>query len=868
MSTRQRRWSGALGALLLAAGAAVTTAAAPAGAAGPGQVDLTLLNINDWHGRIDGNTVRFAGTIEQLRAAGGEANTVLLSAGDNIGASLFASAVDKDQATLDILNALDLKVSAVGNHEFDLGFADLRDRVIAGGTNAKWAYLGANVYDSTTGVPVLPEYAVLDMAGVKVGVIGVVTDETPALVSPSGVAGLTFGDPVEAVNRVAAQLSDGNTANGEADVIVAEYHDGAGAGLSDGATFEQEVAAGGTFADIVNLTSGQVDAIFTGHTHKEYAWDGPVPGQPGRTRPIVQTGSYGDRIGKVVLTVDQATGNVVTAVGSNVNRVTTADATLIATYPRVAAVKAIVDRAVARATVVGSTQVGTLAPNVDITTAFSGGSYVNGVYTGPTRDDRSKESTLGNLVADSMVAMLSAPDKGGAEIGVVNPGGLRAELRYAATTGQPGDGPGVITFAEANSVLPFANSLFTKTLTGAQFKTLLEQQWQRDKDNLVPARPYLQLGLSKNVTYTFDPARPEGDRITSITVNGAPIDPARGYRIGTFSFLADGGDNFRVFNQGTDERDSGLIDRDAWNDFLTANSPVAPSFARRSAIVTPLPATASVGTNVAFTVSSLDLTSIGSPQNTTLALSIGGVPLGSVAVANGTAAVDLLVPVGTPLGAQAITAVASPSGTTVTIPVTVVDNRTASTTTLVADRTAQTFGSSRTVTFTATVTLADGTVPTGSVDLVAGGSVLATVPLVNGVAAYTLPSSTPAGSYAVTAVFAGSNAVKGSSSAALTVTVRKAFSFTLLLADSDDHRRERPATLTAFVFLTTPAPVEGTVTFKRNGVAVATVPVTAGRASYTPPTGGRSESVIFTAEYSGTASIEGSRSNPIRIRIR
>ncbi len=65
-----------------------------------------------------------------------------MSAGDNVSASLFASAVQQDQPTIDVLNALELNASAVGNHEFDKGFADLRDRIIAGGTNATWDYLG------------------------------------------------------------------------------------------------------------------------------------------------------------------------------------------------------------------------------------------------------------------------------------------------------------------------------------------------------------------------------------------------------------------------------------------------------------------------------------------------------------------------------------------------------------------------------------------------------------------------------------------------------------------------------------------------------------------------------------------------------
>ena len=231
--------------------------------------------------------MKFAGTVEKEKAAAIAAGgpVAFVSAGDNISASLFASAVQQDQPTIDVLNALELNASAVGNHEFDKGFQDLTDRVIAGGTNATWDYLGANVYLKGTTTPALPEYAILDMDGVTVGVIGAVTEETPSLVTPGGITELEFGDPVDAVNRVAAQLSDGDASNGEADVLVASYHEGAGEGTPNG-TLEEEVAEGGAFAEIVERdVAPTVDAIFTGHTHQQYAWEAPVPGEAGKTRP-------------------------------------------------------------------------------------------------------------------------------------------------------------------------------------------------------------------------------------------------------------------------------------------------------------------------------------------------------------------------------------------------------------------------------------------------------------------------------------------------------------------------------------------------------------------------------------------------------
>ena len=570
----------------------------------PASVELNFLGINDFHGRIDSNTVFFAGTIEKLRAAAAPGATAFLSAGDNIGASLFASAIAKDQPTIDVLNALELRTSAVGNHEFDGGYADLRDRVIAGGSNAKFPYLGANVYKKGTTEPVLPEYTVLDMNGVKVAVIGTVTQETPSLVTPAGIADLEFGDAVDAINRVAAKIK----AEKLADVIIVENHDGAGSGAPEGSTLAQEVAAGGPFAKMVTEVTPDVAAIFNGHTHKQYSWDAPVPGVEGKTRPIVQTGNYGEFIGQIQLTIDTKTMSVTGYKAGNVKRTTSTDqpaADLVAKYPRVAAVKTIVDKALADAAVVGNQPVGKVT--ADITTAFTPATDT----TPASRDDRGSESTLGNLVADSLVDSLKAPELGGAEIGVVNPGGLRNELYYAPD--------GTITYAEANAVLPFVNNLWTTSLTGEQFKTLLEQQWQTNPDGTVPSRAYQQLGLSKNVNYTYDAARAAGDRITSIRVNGALIDPAKSYRIGTFSFLATGGDNFRIFKSGTDTKDSGLVDRDAWIKYLQAHNPVSPDFARRSvAVVNTTAAEVKGGDAISLAVSKLDLTSLGSPVNTSL----------------------------------------------------------------------------------------------------------------------------------------------------------------------------------------------------------------------------------------------------------
>ena len=714
-------------ALLTALGLAAASLTATSAQAAP-LVTVNLLNVNDFHGRIDANTVRFAGTIEALRTAQGEANTLLLGAGDLVGASLFASASQQDQPTFDVLDALEFDASGVGNHEFDLGWDHLRDKIIGnedGFRGADFAYLGANVYAAGTTTPVLPEYAAYTLNGVDVAVIGAVTIETPTLVSPGGITALDFGDPVDAVNRVAAEIAD------DFDVIVAEYHEGAPAGTLEGGTLENQVALGGAFADIVNNTDPAVDAIFTGHTHRAYAWDGPLPGSPGVTRPIVQTGQYGANVGQVVLTVDQATGDTSSYTSAIVPRSLTPDADLVAAYPRVAAVKTIVDKALNDAAAIGNTPVADIT--ADVTTAFTGGSYVDGVYTGGVRDDRSDESTLGGYVANALRDSLADPARGGAEIGIVNPGGLRSDLFVVSTDGVTPNG--VVTYAEANAVLPFVNNLWTLTLTGEQLKATLEQQWQP----VGAARPYLHLGLSDNVHVVTDPTAPVGSRVTSIVVDGVPVGPTDTYRIGTFSFLATGGDNFVALTGGSDIRDSGLIDRDAWIEYLDANSPVEPDFARQQVNGLGVPSEVQAGQSYAFTLSNLNLRSQGSPLNATVTATLDytsgtNAPrsLGTFAVTDGTSTVDLTLP--SRIGADArVTLVASPSGTTVIIPAVKGDVRAPTTTSAVATGDLSSGGAGAIV---ATVT--GPSTPTGYVRLSERGTFIKRAKLVDGVATIAL----------------------------------------------------------------------------------------------------------------------------------
>ncbi|SMX74387.1 5'-nucleotidase, C-terminal domain [Brevibacterium iodinum ATCC 49514] len=332
--------------------------------------------------------------------------------------------------------------------------------------------------------------------------------------------------------------------------------------------------------------------------------------------------------------------------------------------PVVADVKQIVDDTLQRAKVEGEKPVGAVAG--DITTAHSGGK----------RDDRSSESALGNLVAEFMVDAVA--DRGGAQIGFMNPGGLRDEL-----LNDPEGAEDNINKAEANGVLPFANTIVTMKMTGGQIKNVLEQQWQPDGSS----RPFLALGTNDALTWTFDPTRERGDRITSVSFEGQPIDESETCSVVSQSFLAGGGDNFTEFAEATEKADTGLIDSDTWMDFISENSPLEPDFSRRAIAAKNLPGTVTAGKKTSFTLSDLNLTSLSATKATKATVKLGEDDLGTFdatsevddstfgagafsAPLDGKVDIDVEIPADATAGEQILT-VDLDNGTTVSIPVTV-----------------------------------------------------------------------------------------------------------------------------------------------------------------------------------------------------
>lgn len=643
MIKMSKRWAASLAASSLAISGMVFITA-PAGADEEGAttqqctVDNTvnILSYNDFHGRILSADLFFS-IVEQQRIDHGEDNVLTISVGDDIGGSIFESMIDQDNPTLDILNAIELDVQAVGNHEFDKGWADLSGRVA---NRTDFNHLGANVYTAgTTNVagPLLAS-EVFNVGGFNVGVVGAVTQGLPGLVDPSGIADLTIGNAVEAVNREAAVLA----ADDDVDFIVAAIHEGA---ADPGISAAANAAASEVFDQIYNGISGDVDLVLNGHTHQVYD-DWFV----NSGAPLMQAGSYASHFNSIEIDVDDQ-GNVCAI---STEQIATPSGEPLVTTPRIEEIQDIMAAAEDLADELGAEVVGEATEAITTPTGNA--------------DKRDVESPITNAVAQMFHEVLGDGDP--EFIGVQNPGGTRASFDE-----------GEISYREAAMALPFANSLFITELTGAQVKTMLEQQWQRNLDGTVPSRPFLRLGLSDNVSYTYDESRDEGDRILSVHVGGQPIEPDKLYALGSGSFLISGGDQFHVFADGVNTRDAGRVDLEAWVSWVGETSPLSPDYSKRGVSVQ----TEVDSDNVTFTLGELLGEALAdetldmnlqageglfvSPAlaNTTIVATIDGNQVATGTVVDGVG--TIAVPRSSLVAGRTLVLTAEASGTTVHVPI-------------------------------------------------------------------------------------------------------------------------------------------------------------------------------------------------------
>ena len=395
---------------------------------------------------------------------------------------------------------------------------------------------------------------------------------------------------------------------------------------------------------------------------------------------MVSAGQYGTNLNQLKFQVNDA-GEVVAKSQAILPLATDVDGsgpgtTFVPNYPVDQPTKEIVDDAVAVANELGAQELGEI-----------GGPFYRAKLADGTTENRGGESTLGNLVAEIQRWATETPEAGAAQIAFMNPGGLRADL-----VGTGSGSPRTVTYRQAATVQPFANTLVNMDLTGAQIEQVLEEQWQPAGSS----RPFLRLGTSEGFSYTYVPpaaGAPAGTKgeVTGMWLDGDPITDAGVYSVTVNSFLAAGGDGFTTLGQGAGKQDTGKTDLQAQVDYFaefasTEPLPVAPSLAQRSVGVTfpaSAPATYAPGGTVAFDVSSFSMTGPGDLKDTEVVVELDGDELGSFPLTNtvqpalpgfdesGTASVSVTLPAGLAPGEHDLVLIGATTGTSVPVPITV-----------------------------------------------------------------------------------------------------------------------------------------------------------------------------------------------------
>lgn len=512
---------------------------------------IKILGFNDFHGELErralgGRPVGGADVLAAyLGAATAEAsgNALIIHAGDHVGASPPASALLQDEPSISFLNMLGNRscreqgfgslhtlfggrcnlVGTLGNHEFDEGVREML-RLIEGGnhangpylepywTGANFPYVSANVVDSKIGHPVLAPFTIATIGGVRIGVIGAVLSETPSIVTPAGVAGVTFLDEAESVNRYARLLKKMGVRT-----LVVSIHQGARQSSFTGTTNNQPAPLDGAIGAIVEKLHDEVDVVISGHAHG--FTNQLVANANGKVILVTQAFSSGTAYADIDLTIDRKTGDVIEK-----------SAEIVTTWadegPGLAPdaeVAKLVAQATAKVAPLVSRVVGQAV--VDLTRA----------------ETPAGESVLGNLIADAQRAAMQT------DVAFMNPGGIRADVNV-----------GEVTWGDLFSVQPFANDLVRMNLTGVQILRLLNQQWSGANASTI------RVLKTSGIRYIWDSRLPAESRVLpdSVTINGNRLSLGGTYSVTVNSFMASGGDNFTVLTEGTD-RVVGPVDLDA-----------------------------------------------------------------------------------------------------------------------------------------------------------------------------------------------------------------------------------------------------------------------------------------------------------------
>jgi 5'-nucleotidase/UDP-sugar diphosphatase len=486
-------------------------------ASAQGPVSITILHTNDVHGNLEvdykgrGGAANIAGYIDEVKAEVGADNVIFLDAGDAMQGQPISNLFEGASA-IDIWNMMGCKAAAVGNHEFDWGQDVLAARV----AQSNFPWLAANiVVVGTNDHPAwVTPWTVVEVPGVKLGIIGLGYTETPSITRKGLTDGIEFQDPVTAVLRYYDEVK------AQSDALILLVH----IGWED----QSEHKGGETIATELAAAGKPVDLIIGGHSHEE----AEAPHMAGDT-PYVIAYQYGRWMGRADVTVDPAAKKLtlVNWEGHAIND-------------------------------------GEVTPNADVAAKVANYATqlepLTGKVVGTTTislvRDYNAESNMGNIVADAM------RDYAKVAIAFTNPGGLREDILLAE-----GETEHSITWGETYAVMPFGNTLYNMDLTGAQIMELLNQSATLHKGIIQSS------GITWSYYNDCDCNEPTAWGALDVKVGGEPLQLDKVYRVTTNDFLAGGQDEWTTFADGTNRENTYVDIQEVFNGYIGAHSPIAPA---------------------------------------------------------------------------------------------------------------------------------------------------------------------------------------------------------------------------------------------------------------------------------------------------
>ena len=474
-----------------------------------------ILHTNDVHGAVEGYAY-----IAQLKAdyeAKG-AEVILVDAGDfSQGTTYVSSTKGADAVTM--MNAAGYDVVTLGNHEFDYGYAQLKENM----SKAKFKVVCADVFNED-GTPIFDaNYTYTTKSGVKVGFFGMETPETQTKANPALIKGLTFATG-DAFTKAAA---DQVAALKDADVVICLAHLGVDA---ESAPYRS--------TDLYAAVKG-IDFIVDGHSHTVM-----TKGEKGE--PIQSTGTAFANIGVIV--IDDASKKIESNSLYEIKEDTAKDATVAA------AAKVIVDRV--------DKEYGVVFAKSEVT--LNGAKAPNG--------NRDSETNNGDLITDAMLWKVMQNKDGltvdaDHVVAITNGGGIRAAIK-----------PGDVTKKDINTVLPFGNTVAVIYVTGAELLEALEASTYSLPVGGFPQVAGINFTLSTAVAYdanaeTYPASTYYGpksiNRVVINSINGKEFKADDTYAVVTNNFVAGGGDTYYAFAAASAQFDTGIPLDEAVMEYVT-----------------------------------------------------------------------------------------------------------------------------------------------------------------------------------------------------------------------------------------------------------------------------------------------------------